>query len=438
MSFLKKRRSRDVLALALAGVLILQSTVTPAFTASEWNKIVLVDVSQKSPVPTKALISKMRELLPETQSVLSGKTVEELLSRGLNRKSPELIQTIRHVDESLEKYYAYESGASETVLRLTEAMDFIRSALTPSRQVSQLLISAVVMASWLEFKQGAIEAARKNLKKVVEIAAQREISFDYYPSDFRKFVSEIKKNIEDQSLVRLIVESDPAAVNIYVNNVYAGVAPLSLALPTGEYNIGWEAHGRESVVKKVKLTAGRDAKFRTKLSWSKGPWGLGWITEGWHKKMGASQMALAARVAELTQADVAVFVDLTKVRGGYVAAAKIYNARFSQLVETIYSKRIRALEAKEVEQVSEDLVRKIAPYLKSKELTYWSKGVDRNVIVDYRVASRGKKPLYKKPAFWMAVGGVVVTGVTAGILISQDRNQDQEKSAPTGGIILGF
>jgi hypothetical protein len=131
---------------------------------------------------------------------------------------------------------------------------------------------------------------------------------------------------------------------------------------------------------------------------------------------------------------VAIFFDLMRIRGGYVAAAKIYNARFSQLVETIYSEQISAFKAEEVKRVTEDLARKITPHLKSKDLTYWSKGVDRSVVVDYRVANRGKKPLYKKPAFWMTVGGVVITGVTLGILAAQD----QEESATTGGIVLGF
>lgn len=431
MLFYKMRNWRGAVALGLTLGFFLQTLLTPALAAGGWNKIVLIDVSEKSPLSAKAMSAKMRKLLPDVRNILPQEMVEELLGQGSHAKSPELIQAIRLVDESLEKYYAYESESDETLLRLMAATDFIKLARLPSRQTSQLLISAVVMASWLEFKQGEFEAACERLKKIVTIAAKGELNFDYYPSNFRKFTSKIAENIPEQDLAKLTVDSVPLAVNVYVDNVYAGVTPLSLPLKAGEYDIGWESAGRETVVKKVKLAAGREQKLGAKLSWSKGPRGLDWIAAGWHKKMGASQIALAARVAELTQADVAVFVDLVKVRGGYVAAAKIYNARFSQLVGTVHSERIVDFET---ENAFEGLAKKIAPYLKSKDITYWTKGVDRSVIIDHRVASRGKKPLYKKPEFWLAVGGVVVTGVTVGILAAQD----QDQAAATGGVVLGF
>ena len=71
------------------------------------------------------------------------------------------------------------------------------------------------------------------------------------------------------------------------------------------------------------------------------------------------------------------------------------------------------------------------PYLKDKTITYWTKNIDRDVITDYRVANRLKKPLYKRPLFWVSMAGLAATGVGLGVAAAGS-------SVATGGIILTF
>jgi len=269
---------------------------------------------------------------------------------------------------------------------------------------------------------------------LVQLSPKADLQLSYYPPTFRKFFSRVKKQ---QKLGSRSVEikSVPSSVNVYVNHVFVGTSPLKLNLPPNKYHIGFYANGRKPTVKLANLTKAKNKVIKAHLPWGKKSNSRNInLDTAWNKIKKTKKMVIASQISNAAHADKSLFLNIKKTANGYIPQVTIYDVRYSQMMKTIsYPKPVSNLNTSH-HQIANFFVKKLTPHLKESSMSYWSNHIDKDIIIDHRIASRGKKPIYKKPLFWVVAIGLITAGTATAIALSQGGSS----SPSTGGVKINF
>lgn len=414
---------------------IFQSGIVSAAT-----KTALIPIPQEQDRDASLMLTlaqKIRERLKDRLTILPLAVSQQMLKNSqLAGVSVVTQKAVSQVDEILDRYYSYQASMTETIAKLEAVVTFIKDELPPASESSQLLVTARVTQSWLEFQSLDHGRAANCLERLFAINPQMNLELSYYPVAFRHFATEFQKRYQQNQPATLIVTSSPKAVSAYVDGIFVGTTPVLVTVAAGQRVLGLEATGRVPAERQLNLLPNQRKRIKVTLAWQnaeqKNPATA--LNERWGVITTADTVSLAAQVTRATQSDMAVFIQSDDVEKGQVPRAKVYNAQYSQMLKTISYPQTVVDLPNHLDAVADHLATQLAPYLENNSMSYWSKNIDRSVIVDHRVASRGKKPLTKKPLFWVGVGGVVAAGVIAGVLIANHADQ----APATGGVTIGF
>jgi len=129
-----------------------------------------------------------------------------------------------------------------------------------------------------------------------------------------------------------------------------------------------------------------------------------------------------------------VFLEWIPKSGGVVPQATVYDARFSQMMKVIpYPKTVTNVGSEQA-QITQYFTKKISPYLGKDSISYWSKNIDQDAILDHRIGNRMNKPIHKRPEFWAIGLGVLVAGTVTAVVLSQNGGS----SPSSGGVTVNF
>lgn len=413
--------------------------VTPFVLAEKAGlpqQIMLVPLQGEGPSegnPLNSFHEKLYERLNRDFRVLPPKVTSQILSGSISYPAHQkTAKFISQTDSVLDQYYSYQKKAEESIEDLEALLQTMRAATEVSQGLSSLIVSTTLTKAWLEYQAGKTDSSQKTLNTLWQLSPSQKTDLGFFPPTFQKFSKKIAKQVSSGSS-SLKVHSSPEAADVYVDNILVGVTPFETKLTSGKYRIALQAAGRASLTREVFLKEEGAEKISLYLPWQKQSkqreslqsW------QRWQTTPLEKRIALASQLAETSGSDVIGFLTVTRSESKFVPKIQLYNDNFSQLIkEFTYPDKIENFT-----QAEKDLARffskKMRPYLKDRTMTYWTKNIDRDVITDYRVANRLKKPLYKRPLFWMGMAGLAATGVGLGVAVAGS-------SVATGGIILTF
>lgn len=305
------------------------------------------------------------------------------------------------------------------VEKAIEALDNLASEIVRSpelnRESAKLYESIQLSKAWIFYQAKQTERASQTIQSILSIKAGHDIDTLGYPAKFRKFITREKQNVSDAGAV-LNITTRPSAVDVIVNGIYSGNSSMPIAVPAGDLHLSLATGGRKTVQKDLRLSSGEKRSIKASLSWKN------------DKRQSAinsysndplADLSLSSAVNQGIHADKVVFLGVQKVLGGFQVFAKVYDQKFHQPLATIkYPKTIRNVKS-ESQKLKQFLSSKLRPYLSTPANQLWKGDYDHQINLDDRIALRPRKPLYRKPAFWAAVGTVVIGGTILGIALSQ-------------------
>lgn len=393
----------------------------------------------ESPVPMvdqNQFLKSLQNKLKHRARFLPIRSVSQLArTTEASSHSPELDEAIHMMNDSLDAYASYSRNAKQTIVAMDSLKNFVSTKVTPSPQTSELLVSAIMTKTWLLHKSRQKEKAQKELHQLLSVAPQVHLQTQNYPPSFRRFVKRQITTVNPGSH-KAFIRSSPAAADVFVNNVFVGVSPLTVNLPQGEYTVGFYASGRKPSQKKLNLTKSKSKKIHAHLAWAAdGKKSKPLQADHWNQLKPSKKIRLAHQVASAAQANHALFFSFEKQNGFPIAKATVYDARFSQMMKVItYPKPIANFKNEQAALI-QFYSKKLTPYFGKNSMSYWSKNVDQSLILDHRMARHGKKPLHKQPAFWAIGLGVIAAGVITAVVLSQGSDSS---SPSTGGVTVGL
>lgn len=380
------------------------------------------------------VLTQLRNKLKKNFNFLSLESVTQLKKYSASPADPKLAQALHLMNDSLETYNTFKSDAETTIFAMDTVIDFIKANVAPSAQASDLMVSAIMTKAWLLFEKRKKNEAKNTILEFAKIAPHSQVELDYYPPRFRRFFKQSVKDVTPGTAT-LTLRSTPTAVDVFIDHIFVGQTPITLSLPQSKYQVGFAAAGRRTVTKSVNLKGKNSKTLTTRLAWNGGRSAkTNTSPENWNGLKQSTKMVFAAQISRAANADKSIFFSWVKKGNGLVPQATVYDARYGQMMKPIsFPRGVTDLKSSGSE-VSAYFAKKLKPVLNDASVTYWSNKIDKQMIVDHRVASKGKKPLYKKPWFWAVAVGLVATTTTTAILLSNSASSSKE----TGGVTVSF
>ncbi len=306
-----------------------------------------------------------------------------------------------HVEQAIE---ALENLASE-IIRSPEL----------NRESAKLYESIQLSKAWIYYQDNQTERASQTIQSILSIKAGHDIDTLGYPAKFRKFITREKQNVSGDSAF-LNITSRPSAVDVIVNGIYSGNSSMPISVPAGELHLSLATGGRKTVQKDLRLAPGEKRSIKATLPWKNDESQAPMIS---YSDNPFADLSLSSAVNQGIHADKIVFLGVQKASNGFQVFAKVYDQKFHQALATIkYPKTIRNVKT-ESHKLKQFISSKLRPYLSTPANQLWKGDYDQKINLDDRIALRPREPLYRKKAFWAAVGTVVVGGTILGIALSQ-------------------
>jgi len=396
--------------------------------------IPVVESSEENTKINKEFAVVMRNWLKKEHNVLSNKIVDQIVKNSVTtqRVSDGLATALSLIKEGRDAYVL--GGHDKAAIDVLEsAEELILKKVDPSPNSSNALISSILTRSWVLFENKKPDKARAVLQKLFNIIPNNKINTKGYPRAFRKMANSIKVESSQKGLLK--VKSIPASVNVFVNGIYVGATPYSVSLAEGKYIVSLSANGRKSVTKKTTVSSKKPKTVAASLKWDRSKKSAKKLFGGlvWQEASTPSKIALAAHISSATNVDRAIFVATEKKGSSYYPSVQVFDKKYNQAMKVIkYKKKVANLKA-EAETVLRYFVKTLKPYLQHDAAHLWREHIDNTFTADHRIAVRPKKPIYKKPTFWAAVGAVVLGGVLTGVLASGGSSQ-----SGSGSVTVGF
>lgn len=416
----------SLMARCLAGIIFLQATLPAAALGADVSavKIAIMPLfldgdlmDQKS----KSVANHLRNKLRTKFNVLSVTDVLQTVATGGGGDSAAII---RRADEVFDDYASFRRSAPRTLEALVGISRSIIATDNPSREMSRLLLTSKLSAAWLHYRQNEKRLAKDVLESLPEISLVDPLLGDYAPA-FQRFVRDAFTARENFVAASLAVSSNPLAAEVYVDGVFFGVTPTTLNLSPGPHHVVWTSSGRLSAVRQIDAVSGKSRRIVARLPWNNKDDAHPMSRRKWRALPAVKRAALAASWASRSGSDLVIVLGAD---GDEMREATVYDARFGQFLTPWKSSL-----ASEVAVLS-SWQEKLERYLDGGGALASRRFVDSRVVVDPRIASRLHKSLVARPVFWVAVGAVVVGGVMAGLLVTQN----QSSRPANGGLVVGF
>ncbi len=321
--------------------------------------------------------------------------------------------------------YTLAGNASEAITALDTVAGEITHHTDYNRELSKLYETTQLTKAWILYQTGKRSESGAVIRTIAAVKAEGKIETLGYPAGFKKFII---KESQKQNSASLFIESNPKSVDVFVNGIFAGDSSQTILLPAGDYNLSLAATGRRTVNKSLKLADGASKHLKTNLAWVKrGDTSPPVIVS----QDPFEQLSLSSALNQGVHADKIVFLSVKPFKNGYQVAAKVFDQNYHQPLATLkYPRLVRNIQT-EAANLKAYLAKNITLYLEKPANELWKGDFDQSIKLDDRVALRPREPLYRKPGFWVAVGGVVIGGTVLGLVLA---NGGTTSSGGTGSV----
>lgn len=379
-------------------------------------------------------IASLRQKLKSDFNVLDSDVVKQIIKTmpETDFASSEQLHAYNLIQQGIEAYTIHQDLEKADKI-LQDAEDYIIANVPPTKGSSELVISSMLTRAWMNHRENKQELAQDIIQAILALSSEK-IETKGFSKDFQKFFSEIQSNDGSEKTGTLHIQTMPQAVDVFIDGVFIGASPVTKNLAAEKHALSFSAGGRQSKRQTVLIKPDKEKNLNTKISWNYADSNKHKVAS-WEDVDTKSKLALSSQIASATEAHRTVFFNVNKVGSGYELSAKVFDNEFNQALKTIYyQKKITNLK-KESNQAIDFFAAKLRPYLQKDSIKLWKGDYDPDLMLDQRIASRPQKPLYKKPAFWGVVGGVVITGIVLGLTLSGSGGSG---SGGTGSVSVDF
>jgi PEGA domain-containing protein len=277
------------------------------------------------------------------------------------------------------------------------------------------LIDAYLTRAIIAKSRGDADAVKESFAEALVINPKLELLEDDYPPTLIRSFAVVREGVEGLPSGELEISTKPSGAMVSLNGVSQCETPCVIeGLPVGSYSMSVKANKYAGIITNVRIDEGKRKKVSKKLKWaSKGG-----------KKSGdgdvVAQVRRGIHIAGILKADKVILVDVDDTRGGLVTA-RVVDRRFGVGLKPILYEG--AIEANQV-SMGADMTRALVKQLAVDPTKNPAALTDPVGTSDPVLLGKQKKPIYRKPLFWGAIGVVVAGAIAGGVAAAMSGGGD--------------
>ena len=277
------------------------------------------------------------------------------------------------------------------------------------------LIDAYITRALIAKSIRNADAVEKSFVEAIVINPKLELFEDDYPPSVMRSFANAKDRMNKHPTGELEITTKPSGATIFLNGVSQCETPCVVnALPAGSYSMLVKTNKYAVIENSVFIESGRRTSIKKKLKW----------VSKTKKRMGddgaAAELRRGLHIAGVLNADKVVLVDVDENRGGLVTA-RVIDRRFAVGLRPVVFEGSK--EAGQV-SVAADMTRALVKQLDVDPTTDPAGLSDPVGMSDPVLLGKRKKPIYRKPLFWGAIGVVVAGAIAGGVAAAMSGGDD--------------
>lgn len=158
-------------------------------------------------------------------------------------------------------------ASAEAQAEIQSALTSIRNAPLSLSDKGLALRDALVTAAVIAVDTQSRDAAQKFLEEALHLDPQYTLNEKGFSPKLRDLVTAMRSRVATSATGTLNVTSDPKVADVVVNGVGKGVAPLSLQLPVGTYEVRVSGNRYAPHDQRVEIRGGETATVSARLNW---------------------------------------------------------------------------------------------------------------------------------------------------------------------------
>jgi hypothetical protein len=353
------------------------------------------------------------------------------------------------IDRAKDHWFNFEFKEALAVIehalsRMDETPQGENAAHTGDKRVEALLVKALILKAMHHRKDEVL----RTFEQALAIHPKLQTSDLDFPPSYQTLFAKAKADVLSQPSGDLDISSTPPAAQVSLNGVSYGTTPLAIrTLPAGVYTLHIQTNRYLPEERKIEVRAGESTSAHIPLAFKRN--GLEKPDAAssslvLHGTLDSRETSLLALLKEAVEKGKILATDKAVILGRRAGATSAAAASWTlRILDVAHAASHRPLSAsaeilgKGARLNWKALEPKLSQTLAEPLLANPHKFVDPRTG-DLVVLSHTKKPLYRRPAFWVGVGLAVVGGTVGGILASQGDESGASASAGQGGVGVGL
>lgn len=360
--------------------------------------------------------------------VVDSDIVSRVLSYEDNKKAGDASLSDAANSIARAKEYAFKFQYRDAELLLNQAIESLKGK-TLNEESGPMLLDAYLTRAVVAKAKGDKKAAGSAFAAALAINPGLTLAESEYPPSLVAIFDEEQKTVKNSPAGSLTVKSDPAAADVLINGIRAGVSPLEInSLPAGRYTLQVATNKYDVRSQIVEIQANKETKIKEKLRWAKDR------AKNTSKIDNAeAEINEGVRVGEALKVDRVILINADAGQNGAlkITARTVDRALRAGERPVVIPKLLPETRNEKLAELTSELANQISRDL----LANPGKSVDPKSQGDPVLLSKNKKNLTKRPVFWVLIGTLAAGAVVGGILAAFSSHSN---NAATGSVNVQF
>jgi len=416
----------------LVTVIYLISSTSTSIASSEADHSYIVLPLYSSDIEYNNFITELSDVirveLNRSNIVIGKDQTNEILNYYLGSIDNFGIKIIGYLDQANDEYFL-KGRPSEAIKYLDKAINSLETRNQISEAESDLLLRAKIAKAKISYDIGKKDESHRTISEILRILPTYKLNPKFFSPEYLSFFEAVRSKQKVTNKGTISIKSDPSAVQIFINGLYVGLTPKVITdLSVGKYSLVLNTDHRRPLKRNVYVVKNKKVSLSERLEWIdesnlKGKPLL--IGESIEKLINVT-----TSLASITGVDRVVVIGVDSKRRPF---ARVIDVQSRQNLKDIKYKSINNIE-KQSPRVASYLMRKISKFADKDVFELNKEDVNQAVVLDQRVYTLKRKPIYKRPIFWVGVGFALIGGIVAGVALTAGGSA----AATTGSVNLMF
>ncbi len=303
-------------------------------------------------------------------------------------------------------------------LQLSDAEENLSKLVKQESEMTQ--VEGYVVLGLTHFAQNKQKIAEEDFREALRLDPARTLDPRFFPPKVVKFFHQVQER-QKKSGSTIRVEADPQGSEVWVNGVFKGLAPLVVSnFPTGRHSVRIRANHYYDFFKKINLSEEQaekgDVILRAKLSWNlKNPQKKENVIGFSSDEVGEDGIvSFSSTLGRDLGASKVLLVSVESEQGKQVIHTQLVDVKLktSYKPDSFGAENIEERSAELASQVMEKMSPKLDTALEENPEKYVANRYQGDIVL----IGHHRKPLYKRPFFWVLLAAAAAGGGVAAAL----------------------